>query len=375
MINRSVRVSIPAALRAASFAAALVAFPVDMVHAEPGPAGDEDRQITAIVPQAGGSTPGDASTVVNATSGDKPSDFGGAVTGEVSVGIGTFAPEPHDNALVSTTILASGFYRLSDDMRLSIAGSVTWFNVNDFYTPLPDGEALLSDISVGVSHNSIYRHADSGFNVSGSFRVLLPTSPGSRFQNRWFTLMPSVNASLPVGDFSFSFSFGFGKFFGGTSVATVDCSDFPNPEECIQGRTANASLGYETERRGGEIWLPGTGMNSFFFSNSLGVSWAPFDRLTLSLNFGIFTYFGLRSLPEDEFSTAYATGGRQQRDRLVSSFAVSYQMFDRISLSSSLITDASQPFGARGDDFPVVFDFTRAAANITSLSFAVTGTF
>jgi hypothetical protein len=373
VINRSVRLPIPAALCACSAAVALAVFPAGSAHADPRD-DDEDKRVAAIVPQAGGSTPGDTSTVLSAT-GEKPSDFGGSATAEVSVGIGTFAPEPHDNTLVSTTILASAFYRVTDQIRLSLAGSVTWFNVNDFYTALPNGEALLSDISVGISHGSIYRHADSGFNLSGAFRVLLPTSPGSQFQNRWFTLMPSLNASISAGDFSFSWGLGFGKFFGGSSVATVDCSDFPDPEECIQGRNANPSLGYETERRGGEVWLPGIGMNSFFFSNSLGVTWAPIDRLTLSLNLGIFTYFGLRSLPVDEFSSPHATAGRQQRDRLVSTFAVAYQLLDQLALSTSLSTDASQPFGARGDDFPVIFDFSRAAANITSINFAVTGNF
>jgi hypothetical protein len=375
VINRRLQTLIPRVGRAPALAAAvapfLLAFGASSVHAEP----PDGEVLAAIVPQAGGSTPGDASTVVSATRGEKPSDFGGAATLETSIGIGTFAPAPHDNALVSTTLLASAFYRVSDEIRLTVAGSVTWFNVNDFYTALPDNEAMLSDISVGISHSSIYRHADSGFNLSGSFRLLLPTSPGSQFQNRWFTLMPGLSASIPVGDFSFSWGFGFGKFFAGSSVPTVDCSDFPNPEECIQGRQQNSALGFETERRGGEVWIPGQGMNSFFFSNSLTVSWAPVDRLTLALTFGIFNYFGLRSLPVDDNSSQYATAGRNHRDRLISSFAVSYQVLKQLSISTNLVTDSSQPFGARGDDFPVLFDFSRAPTNNTSISLAVTGTF
>lgn len=329
-------------------------------------------RVAAIVPQAAGATSGDA---VAGAPGAKPAAFSGSVTLDTSVGLGTFAPEPHDQALVATTLLASAGYRLDDQIRLTAGLSATWFNVNDYNTPLPDNEALLSDLSLGVSHGRIYRHEPSGLNLSGAFRMLLPTSPASRFQNRWFTIVPSLSATLPVGPVTLSYGVAFGKFFGATSTATVDCSDFEDPEQCYQGRNGNSALGYETERRGGEVFIPGAGMNSFYISNSLSASWTPVDRLSLSLSLGVFTYFGLRSLPEDEFSSQYAVGGRSQRDRLVSSLTASYQVLDRLSISTGLVTDASQPFGARGDSAPVVFDFTRAADNITSLSFGLTGSF
>jgi hypothetical protein len=380
-MNRSVPSAIPALRSATSGAAWTAVIPLagallGGLLASPASAAPPEApmRVAAIVPQAGGATPGDTSAVA-ATAGERPSDFGGSVTAELSLGLGTFAPAPHQQALLSTTLLGSAFYRISDEMRLTLAGSVTSYNINDFNTPLPQGEALPSDLSVGVSHSRIYRHEGSGLNVSGAFRVLLPTSPGSRFQNRWFTLMPSLNTSLPIGPVSLSWSFGFGKFFGGTSTATVDCSDFEDPEQCYQGRGANTVLGYETERRGGEVFIPGVGMNSFFFSNTLAASWSPVARLSLSLSFGVFTYFGLRSLPEDEFSSQYAVGGRAQRDRLISSFIASYQVLDAWSFSAGLITDAGQPFGARGDSAPVVFDLTRAADNITSLSFGLTTSF
>lgn len=377
-MNRSVLPAIPALARLCLGAFGLVTgLSVSAVAAPPEPSSPSATPIklAAIVPQAGGATPGDASAVVSTTAGQKPADFGGAVTAETSVGIGTFAPAPHDNALVSTTVLGSVFYRLSDQMRLTVAGSVTWYNVNDFSTPLPDNEALLSDLSVGVSHSSIYRNAASGLNISGAFRVLLPTSPASQFQNRWFTLTPGVTASLPIGPLNLSWSFGFGKFFGATSTATVDCSDFDDPEECYHGRAGNAALGFETERRGGEVFVPGTGMNSFFFSNNLSVSANPLERLTVALNLGVFNYFGLRSLPVDELSSPNAQGGRAHRDRLISSLSASYQLIDSLSLSTNLVSDTSQPFGARGDSAPVVFDFTRASDNLTTLSLALTGTF
>lgn len=355
---------------AASLAVFLIVVGAHSANAKP----PEGESVAAITPQAGGAPPADTSAATDEEDQNR-SNFAGSVTVQTDVGIGTFAPEPHSQSLVSTTFLASGSYRLTPELHLSAVGSLTWFNVNDFYTPLPDNEALLSDISFGISHSRLYHHVDSGFNLSASFRVLLPTSLASQFQNRLITLLPGVAASIPFGDFRLNYGFSFGKFFASSSVPTVDCSDFPNPEDCVQGRNQNSALGFETERRGGEVWLPGSGMNSFFVANNLSLSWSPTDRLSFGLSFGIFTYFGLRSLPVDEFSTKYAKAGRQQRDRLISSVSVSYQLFDSLSISSNLVTDASQPFGARGDSFPVIFDFSRAATNNTSISLALTGTF
>ncbi len=329
-------------------------------------------QVAAIVPQAAGATSGDA---VSATGTQAPSSLSGSLTLDTSVGLGTFAPAPHRQTLVSTTVLGNVGYRLTDTLRLSAGISATWFNVNDSSTPLPDNFVMLSDLSLGVSHGRIYRHEGSKFNLSGAFRLLLPTSPASQFQNRWFTIVPSLSASMPVGPVSLSWGVAFGKFFGSTSTATVDCSDFDDPEQCYQGRSGNATLGYETERRGGEVFVPGVGMNSFYVSNSLSASWSPTERLNFGLSLGVFSYFGLRSLPVDALSSVNAVGGRAHRDRLVSSLTVSYQLFDNLSLSSGLITDTSQPFGARGDSPPVVFDFTRPADNITSVSLGLTGTF
>ena len=59
----------------------------------------------------------------------------------------------------------------------------------------------------------------------------------------------------------------------------------------------------------------------------------------------------------------------------MSSLALEYSFNKYLSAGLSLTTDTSQPFGAQGDDFPVIFDFTRASDNITSLDVSVTGSF
>ena len=180
---------------------------------------------------------------------------------------------------------------------------------------------------------------------------------------------------IPVGPVTFSYSFTFGKYFNRTSVPTLNCEDFDDPTECIEGRGQNPNFGFESERRGPEVYLRGSGANSYYFSNSLDISWDIVEGLSLSLGIAISNAFGVRSFPQDDLSGLHATEGRAQRDRLSSSLSLSYQIIKQLSAAISLGTDTSQPFGAQGDDFPVIFDFTRASDNITSLSLSVTGSF
>lgn len=299
--------------------------------------------------------------------------FGASLSVETSIGLGTFVADPQNASLVVTSFSPSAFYRLSDEVRLTAGFALTWYQILDVNTSLPENELLLSDISLGISHSRIFNDPDSKFNLSGGLRVGLPTSLASQFQNRLFSLSTSLTASIPAGPVSFSYTLGFGKYFNLTATPTLNCDDFSNREECIKGRDDNPSFGFESERRGPEVYLRGSGVNSFFVSNSLSISWSIIDELSLSLGLSMSSAFGVRSFPKDELSSENATSGRAQRDRLTSSLSLGYTVNKHLSFGASLVTDTSQPFGATGDDFPVVFDFTRASDNITSINLSVTG--
>jgi hypothetical protein len=328
----------------------------------PGPA-----EVTPIGPTTVITTETPASTT-------KPADFGGSFSIETSVGIGTFVSEPQDNALVTTSFSPSGYYQLAKDLRLTASFSLTWYQVLDFDTTLAQNDALLSDISLGISHARIFHDPGSKFNLAGTLRVGLPTSLASQFQNRLFTLATSLSASIPVGPVSFSYTLGFGKYFNLTATPTLDCDDFANADECIEGRDGNPNFGFESERRGPEVYIRGAGASSFYVQNALGVGWSIIEGLSLSLGITISNSFGVRSFPEDDLSSKHANGGRSQRDRLVSSLGLDYSINRHLAVGASLVTDTSSPFGAAGDDFPVIFDFTRASDNITSVNISVTGT-
>ncbi len=311
------------------------------------------------------------------TTGESPimsgADFGGSLTLDTSVGIGTFVSDPQDNPLVVTSLAPSAFYRLTPELRLTAGLSLTWYQVLGFDTALPENEFLLSDISIGLAHSRIFNDDDSGFNISGSLRLGLPTSLASQFQNRLFSLSAGMNASLPVGPIVFSYSLGFSKSFNLTATPTLDCDDFEDSEECIEGRDDNPNFGFESERRGPEVYLRGAGATSFSVTNSLNISWAIIDELSLSLGLSLSNSFGVRSFPKDSLSSENATSGRSQRDRLMSSLGLTYVANRHLLFGLSLMTDTSEPFGAAGDDFPVIFDFSRASDNITSINLSVTG--
>lgn len=369
MINRHSALPIPPALLRALAVTAVGLYAAPVVANDEKP---EAGQEVAAAPtaQPAGATP---SLISETTPVDSTSDFGGSLTLETSVGLGTFVSDPQNASLVVTSLSPSGYYRITPQLRLTAGFSLTWYQILDVNTSLPENQILMSDVSLGLSHSRIFNDPDSKFNLAGSIRVSLPTSLASQFQNRLFSLSTSLTASIPVGPVSFSYTLGFAKYFNLTATPTLDCDDFENSDECIEGRGANPNFGYESERRGPEVYLRGAGANSFAISNSLNISWAIIDELSLSLGFSISSAFGVRSFPRDDVSSDNAVAGRSQRDRLMSSLSLGYTVNKHLSLGLSLVTDTSQPFGASGDDFPVVFDFTRASDNITSINLSVTG--
>lgn len=362
---------------------------VERAEGEPGPAATptanpgESGPITpeTTSPSATPETGPAATTTTTVTTGTPVTTttakkkFGGSATYEQSIGLGTFVGGVQSNDLVVGSLGASGYYSVAENLKVTAGLSLTWYQVLDFDTTLKDNTFLLSDISIGLSHGRIFHDDGSGFNLGGSIRIGLPTSLASQFQNRLFSLSTGLNASIPVGPVTFTYAFSFAKYFNRTAVATLDCEDFDDETECIEGRGNNPNFGFESERRGPEVYLRGSGATSYAFTNSLDVSWSIIEGLDLSLGLAISNSFGVRSFPADEFSGEHAEEGRAQGNRLTSSLSLSYQFLKELSAAVSFVTDTAQPFGADGDDFPVVFDFSRAPDNISSLSLSVTGTF
>ena len=346
-----------------------------LVHADPAgtKATEGARQDTKASP-----TTSTATTVTATAATDEDTDketeaaspFSASLAIGTSVGLGTFAPSNQRQASVGTSVTPTVNFQVSDDVRLSAAIGLSFYHLNDAGTSLPDGEILLSDLYMTVS-GPIFADEDLGFSLSGAFRVYAPTSKASQFQNRLFSMRPTLSASQKAGPVTFSWTLGMAKYFNTSTSASLDCEDFVDGQ-CKTGRGPEVGGGFASEVQGGEVFLPSSGLSSFYVMNSLSVGWSIVDGLSLSLGATVYNIFGVRAFDDDEFASINAKPGRSQTDRLITSVSLSYQIIKQLTAGISLSTDTVRPFGAAGGDL-VAFDFSRAPDNITSLGFSLTG--
>ncbi len=302
---------------------------------------------------------------------EEKSPFSASLVVETSVGFGTFVSGPQNNSRVTTSFSPRLGYAVTDKVSLGLATALSWYNVVDFGTPLETNTMLLGDTSLSVSHSSIYKHDDSGFNLAGGISASLPTSLRSQFNNKIFGLRPSLTASIPVGPVKLSYTLALNKNFMTTSTPTLSCDGFD--EECIEGRPEDAVLGYEAQRQGGEVTLPGLGFPSFSVSNRLAASWGIVEGLTLSGSVTISNGFGVVAREDDEFASVNATPGRSQSDVFSAGLGLGYQIMKHLAVGTSVGVSTARPFGAAGNGFFVFDGIGRASDNIASWGFSLTG--
>ena len=372
--------SLCAAQGAISLAAAgalLLAAPIALAQEE------ESESSTTISSSAddseGESTEEEAST---------PSPISVAMSIGTSVGIGSFVGGEQQQVGVATSFSPTISYKLDGGVRLKTGIGATWYQINDYNTAFENHRFLFSDVYLDASHGAVFSDEELGLTIGAAFRVNLPTSLSSQLQNRILSIRPSVNMRWAFGPVSLSASLMFLKSFNTSADVSINCETYTDPELCREGRDADPTAaanqlgnqdggpgvggGFESEVRGGEVFIPSSGLTSFYVGYSLSLGWAIIEGLNLSLGAALYHSFGYKALPKDEFSSDYAQGGRSQTDRLATTLSLSYQVHKNIGLSLGLGTDTVRPFGADGKDL-VIFDFSRAPDNITSLSFGING--
>ncbi len=319
---------------------------------------------------------------------EKPSPISVALSIGTSVGIGSFVSGEQQQVGVATSFSPSISYKLDGGVSLKTGVGGTWYQINDYNTAFENHRFMLSDVYLQASHGTVVNDEDLGLRIGASFRMNLPTSLSSQLQNRLFSLTPSLNMTWSFGPVSLSGSLMLSKSFNSNADRSINCETYTDPEQCREGRDADpgasaSSLGnedggpgvgggFESEVRGGEVFIPSTGLTSFYVGYSLGLGWAIIEGLNLSVSAALYHLYGYKSLPKDEFSSQYARAGRSQTDRLRTSVSLSYQVHKHVGLSLGLATDTVRPFGADGKDL-VIFDFSRAPDNITRLSFGING--
>ena len=359
-------------LRAAALLAALSVTATAYAATE-GEVKDTDKKVikTTASPKVAKAT----TTVVKPV--DEPKEevlpLTASVTVGTSVGLGTFVSGPQQRAQVSTAITPTLRYKLSDKLSLSAAIGGAIYHLNDYSTSLYNGQFLFGDLYATLSHSSIYKHDASGFNLSAALRLYFPTSLASRFQNRITSVRPSFTGSIKAGPVTFSLTTMFMKYFNTSTSPSINCEGSFDPDLCIEGRGPGVGGGFESEIRGGEVFLPSAGISSFYVGNSLAASWSILDGLSLGASATVYNLFGYRSFDIGEFSSENAKPGRSQTDRLITSVSVSYQINKQLRGTLDFTTDTIRPFGADGNDL-VVLDVTRASDNISAIGLSFAGT-
>jgi hypothetical protein len=305
-----------------------------------------------------------------------------------SVGLGSFVAGDQQQIGVATGFSPSISYKLDGGVSLKTGIGATWYQINDYNTAFANHRFLFSDMYLQAGHGSVFTDKELGFTVGASFRVGLPTSLSAQLQNRVLSIRPGLNMNWSFGPVSLSSAVMFSKSFNTNADRSINCETYTDPEQCRQGRDADptasadalgnqdggpgAGGGFESEVRGGEVFLPSGGLTSFYVGYNVGLGWEIVEGLNLSFTTAIYHIFGYKALPKDEYSSQHAKAGRSQTDRLLTSIDLSYQVHKHIGLSLGLATDTVRPFGADGTDL-VILDFKRAPDNITSLSFGING--
>lgn len=196
-------------------------------------------------------------------------------------------------------------------------------------------EARFSDISLGVSHSSIFRDEEyTGINISASTSFKIPTSEASRFQNlitRWDT---GIGLSRSFGGLSLSYGFTFRKYFHTDTSVVADLQDFPIDVLARDGGVENI---------GEALVALDTGvLASYGFSNNLSLSYAWFEGFSTSIGFGFndtFTYDNGTITQSDEFTNPNAVPGRGHSQVMSGWFDVSYAFLNYFSASVTMSTD------------------------------------
>jgi hypothetical protein len=290
-----------------------------------------------------------------------------------SVGIGSFVSGPTQQVSISTGITPKISYKLADKMSLSVAIGGSVYHVNEYASAAYNGQFLIGDAYATFSHSSLFKDEASGLNVSGALRLYFPTSLSSRFQNRILSVRPSFTGSIKAGPVSFAFTTMFTKYFNTSTSMSLDCENNFDVGLCIEGRGPGVGGGFESEVKGGEVFLPSAGIYSFYVGNGLNATWTIMDGLTLGASVTVYNLFGYRAYDVDDYSSENAQPGRSQVDRLITGIDLGYQINKKLSVSLGFSTDTIRPFGADGKDL-VVLDLSRASDNISALGLSFAGT-
>ncbi len=300
--------------------------------------------------------------------------FGGIITFEQSLGLGTFvADEYARNPYYGWSFYFRPRYYINRKMYVELRWGFD-VELTSSYTSASSGaisnkkhQFMPSDVYLMYRYNSLLKEKHTGISFSPYVVLNFPASYFSRHQGLYlgstfgFHLSDAVAKGKLFLDYRFSFKKNFHKY---TESLLSKSESYP---------IALARLGGNEDL--GEYIASGTDNTSFTFSNSFMISWSMTDKWSLTLLLGINNSFGYVSYPNDEFKAKAAKSGRPRSDTTQGVIDLTYQPWRHYGFSIGISSyQPAKTANNKSIRFPF-FDFISEANNFTNFYFDVFAVF
>lgn len=293
-----------------------------------------------------------------------------------SIGQGTFMTVKNDSGWEDTVKAPDNAY---DRVSLSLSLGAD-YTLKEFTFGV---EAAMSQyLTAGGGRNEVQEFRFQDVELSASWA-------GYTFEATDIKFAPSLSVGLPASTISryeslwadTSLGLRFSKnFFKKVTIAytlsgTMFFHEYTSPAVSLE------KIGYENALYRANELLSSThiavdGYNSQFgLSNSLSVRVPIWSTLTASVGYGLNTYWTYHHDNNDEFASEFACVGRCTTQMSSGSVSLGYGINDWLSVSAGL-SSRQAPKTADNKSFRFPFwNFTGAAANMSSFSLGVSGTY
>ena len=315
--------------------------------------------------------PSSVANQIGAPTGDvSKGRFGGTVTFEQSLGLGTFVADTYArNPYYGMLLSLRPRYYINKKMMLELNFSIQTEITSSYTTSTTKKHQFMpSDTYLTFRYSSLLKEKHTGITFSPYIRLGFPSSYESRFRDQYLSLAVAFDLAdmLAKGHLYLSYTFRFTKNFNKYTTATVSTNDdYPVAVARLKGN----------EELGANLIATGLQNTSFSIRDSLLASWLINPQWTLTFVFGIINSFTYSSYPKDKFAAAAAKSGRGQNDYTFGVIDLTYQPWKHYGFS--LGVSSYQPAKTADNKsfrFPF-FDFSSEANNYTNFYFDVFATF
>jgi hypothetical protein len=307
---------------------------------------------------------------------DKPWSVSGSI--RTSVGQGTFVRPSNDTEFAGEIHDGRGAYNRVN-LVFGIAPSYT---VGDF--SFSGSIALLQWLTAGGGINGPYETRLQDLSFGAGWK-------GHTFESTGIRLTPSVSLTFPTSAVSRTTtmivdtgaSVGLSRNFFGRLTLSYGLSgsktfhQYTSPVvniERIGVENAIYRIGGAEDVEPGRIAIEGYN-SEYMVGNALSASMRLWGDFSASASYGIYTYWTYYANNDDEFASEYSCTGRCTSQITSNALALSYRLNDWVGLRASLNT-AQPPKTADNKSFRFPFwNFGGAAANYSSIQFAVSGSY